>query len=136
MHEMRTIAIDDPGRLSVSLPRGFIQLRCANTAERIEVLLRVETLGDPRNIVLDRSRNFFTDSMRPLPNYFDNLFALILDCLKNELFPPCRQELLPSRECTLLNILSQPKRRKVLTFRQQSIPSPGPSWPISGTLLF
>jgi len=55
MHQLRTIAIDDPGRLFVCLPRGFTRLRCANTAELIEVLPRVETLGDTRNIVLDES---------------------------------------------------------------------------------
>jgi len=37
-------------------------LRCANTAERIEVLLRMEILGDPRNIVLYRISDFPTDS--------------------------------------------------------------------------
>jgi len=31
---------------------------CANTAFRIEVLLGVETFGDPKNIVLDGSPNF------------------------------------------------------------------------------
>jgi len=31
---------------------------CANMADRIGVLLAVETLGDPRNIVLDWSPNF------------------------------------------------------------------------------
>jgi len=33
-------------RLSVCLSRGFTRLRCANLAERIEVLLGVEILGD------------------------------------------------------------------------------------------
>jgi len=51
MHEVRTIAIDGPGRLSVYLPGGFTRLRCANMAERIEVLLGVETLAEPRNIL-------------------------------------------------------------------------------------
>jgi len=31
------------------------QLRCANSDERIGVLLGVETFGDPRNNVLDES---------------------------------------------------------------------------------
>jgi len=55
MNEIRTTAIYDPGRLSVCLSRSghFTRLRCANMAKRIEVLLGVETLGDPRNIVLD-----------------------------------------------------------------------------------
>jgi len=34
---------------SVSL--SVVQLRCANTAERIEILFGVESLGYPRNIV-------------------------------------------------------------------------------------
>jgi len=46
MHEMRTIAIDDLGHLLVCQSDC---LRCANRAGRIEVLLGVETLGDPRN---------------------------------------------------------------------------------------
>jgi len=58
MHKTRTIAIDDPGRLSVCLLCGFTRLRCANTAERIGVLLGVETLGDPRNTVYDESPDF------------------------------------------------------------------------------
>jgi len=47
MHEMRTIEIDDAGRLcvSVSLSRGFIRLRCAKMVERIEVLFEVKTFG-------------------------------------------------------------------------------------------
>jgi len=45
MHEMWSIAIDDPERLSVT------RLRYANTAEWIDVLLGVEPFVDPRNIV-------------------------------------------------------------------------------------
>jgi len=42
-------------RMSVSL---FVtRLWYANTAEWIQVLLEVETLGEPRNIVLDESPN-------------------------------------------------------------------------------
>jgi len=48
MYQMWTIVIDDPGHLSVCLLCCLTRLRCANTAERIEVLLGVaETLGDP-----------------------------------------------------------------------------------------
>jgi len=54
MHELRTIAIDDFVHLSV-----YYAVCCANTAERIEVLFGVETLGDPRNIVLDGSPDFY-----------------------------------------------------------------------------
>jgi len=63
---MRTITIDDPGRQSVSL--SVTRLRCVNMAERIEVLL-----GVPRNIVLDKSLDFPTDSMMLSLNYFGNL---------------------------------------------------------------
>jgi len=50
LDRMRTIAIDDRGCFSVcksvrlSVTR-FTRFRCVNTAERIEVLLGVETLG-------------------------------------------------------------------------------------------
>jgi len=56
-------------------------LRCANTAKQIDVLLRVETIGDPRNTVFDGSDDFSTDSMRPSLNYFNRLF-LIWKCLE------------------------------------------------------
>jgi len=69
MHEMQTTAIDDPGRLSC----GFTRLRCANTAERIEVLLGVDTLGNLRNTVLQGVPISLTDSMRHSPNYFVHL---------------------------------------------------------------
>jgi len=62
MHETRTIAIDDPGRLSTCMSHGFTRLRCANTAERIEVLLVVETLGDAGNIILHGSSDFTAQS--------------------------------------------------------------------------
>jgi len=50
-HEMRTIAFDDP---------GVCQFVChaASLSERIKVLLQLETLGDPRNIVLDGNPDF------------------------------------------------------------------------------
>jgi len=44
--------------LLVNVSLSAMQLRCANMAERIEVLLGLETLGDPRNIVLDTSLDF------------------------------------------------------------------------------
>jgi len=49
MYDMWTIATGDPRRLPVCLSRGFTRLRCANTAERIEVLFGVETLEDQRD---------------------------------------------------------------------------------------
>jgi len=45
MHDMHTIAIDDPVAWA-----SVTRLHCANTTERIEVLFGVETLGHPRNI--------------------------------------------------------------------------------------
>jgi len=45
--------LDVTGRPSVSLWRGLTRLRCAHAAELIEVLFRVETSVDRRNIVLD-----------------------------------------------------------------------------------
>jgi len=60
MHEAQNIAIDDPGvceYVGLSI-LSVIRLCSANTAERIEVLLGVETLGDTRNVILDRSANF------------------------------------------------------------------------------
>jgi len=64
--------------VSVSLSRGFTWLRCAKMAERIDVLLGVETLVDLRNIVLDESPDF---------NFsfgFDAAFAKLLckSCLR------------------------------------------------------
>jgi len=47
-HETRTVAINIP---SVCQSRGFAPLRCANTAERIDVLLRLETPVDARHSV-------------------------------------------------------------------------------------
>jgi len=47
-----------------------MQLHCANVAECIEVLLGVETLGDPKNIVLDGSPD--------IPHGFDAIFAKLL----------------------------------------------------------
>jgi len=46
----QTIATDDPAR---QICLSATRLRCANTAERIEVLFGVKTLGGPRNVVLD-----------------------------------------------------------------------------------
>jgi len=47
-----------------------MQLCCTNTAERIEVLLGVETLGDPRNFVFDGSPD--------LPHRFNAAFVKLL----------------------------------------------------------
>jgi len=64
MHDMWTIAIGDPGRLSVCPSHGFAVQR---KAARIEVLLGVETLGVPRYTALD------ADSMRPLQYNFGHI---------------------------------------------------------------
>jgi len=56
------------------------RLRRAKTAERIEVLFGVKTLGGQRNIVLDagpdppRRGKEDAHSMQTLPNYFGPLF--------------------------------------------------------------
>jgi len=65
--ETRSIAINDPVAwvsvsflvcLSVWLSRDFTRLRCANTAEQIEVLLGVEFPTDTINIVLHGISDF------------------------------------------------------------------------------
>jgi len=40
--------------MSVCLSYGSTRLHCAKTAEQIKILFGVNTLGGPRNIVLDR----------------------------------------------------------------------------------
>jgi len=77
---MWTIAIDNLWHpsfcKSISLPHDFMRLCCVNTAELIAVLLAVETLAEPRNvIVLDGTPNFPTHSIRPLPRYFGPLIC-------------------------------------------------------------
>jgi len=73
-HEMRAIAMDDRGRLSVCLLHGFTQLRCINMAEQIEVLFVVETFGDLKNITLDVGPDCLShEFMPPSPNYFKQL---------------------------------------------------------------
>jgi len=51
MHEMRTIATDDPVAWSVCL--SVKRLRPAKTAKRIQVLFGVEALGSPGHNVLN-----------------------------------------------------------------------------------
>jgi len=72
MHEM---AAGDPACLSLS----FMWLHCANVAEWIEVLLGLETFGDPRNIVLDVSPISTINLIQFLPNYFDRLLSFLVD---------------------------------------------------------
>jgi len=66
---------------SVCQSACFMRLRCANANERIEVLLGVEILAYPKNIVLDGSSITQRDSMRPSPNYFGYLFVIQLTAL-------------------------------------------------------
>jgi len=70
--EMRTIAIDVPG---VCQSCGFMQLCCANTAERIEVLPVVETFGDLRNLLSDGSLGFVCRFNAAITNYYDYWLA-------------------------------------------------------------
>jgi len=67
MHVMWTIAISVPGVCQSVTREG-----CANAAERIEILLSAETLGEQRNIELDRGRPDFRS------NAFDAAFAKLL----------------------------------------------------------
>jgi len=51
---MQTIVTDDRGVCpSVSLSRSSTRLCCTKTSERIKILFVVNTVGGPRNIVLD-----------------------------------------------------------------------------------
>jgi len=77
---MRTNAIDDPGRLSVCM--CFTRFRRANTAERTEVLLEMETLGDRRNTVLDGSPYFPMDWIRSVKLLWPLVYLV---CIKRNL---------------------------------------------------
>jgi len=50
--------------------QSVTRLRCAKTAERIKVLLGMETPWDPKHCTRRGSRFPPTDSMQPSPNYF------------------------------------------------------------------
>jgi len=78
IHGLRTIATEVPASDSLFV-RAW--LRRANTAERIEVLLRVKTTGDPRNIVLDVFPIYLADSIQPSTNYFCRLHLIVLACV-------------------------------------------------------
>jgi len=54
----------------VSVILSVMRHHCVNTAEQLEVLLVMETVGDSRNIVLDESPDF--------PHGFDAAFAKLL----------------------------------------------------------
>jgi len=66
-----TIAIDDLRCLSVCHAASHVF--AVHMAERLEVLLGAESVGNPRNIVLDRCPSFSMCSMRLSPNYFVRL---------------------------------------------------------------
>jgi len=56
MREVQDIATaTDVSCLSVPLSHGLTRLYCAKTAERIEILFGLNTLGGLRSIVLDGS---------------------------------------------------------------------------------
>jgi len=75
MHDMQTIVTDVSGVCpSVCLSRGSTRLLCAKTAEQIKILFRVDTLGGPRNIVLDGG----LDPSTALGGGFDATFAKLL----------------------------------------------------------
>jgi len=50
--------------------QSVTRLRCANTAERIDILLEVEISGNPRNILSDEGLDFSLG--------FDTAFAKLL----------------------------------------------------------
>jgi len=70
MHKMLTIATSVPVAWCVNL--SVTLLRPAKTAERIDVLVEVETVGDPRNIVLNGGPDL------PTGRGFDAAFAKTL----------------------------------------------------------
>jgi len=78
MHKMRTFAIDVSGSLSVCTSHGFMRPHSANTAERIEVLLVVETLRDLGNTVLDVVPYFSHGLDAALDNCCGHMFAVVL----------------------------------------------------------
>jgi len=64
--------------LVVCLSRGFLQHRRANMAERIKVLLLVETHGGAKEHCITWSPDSLPpNSMQPLPNYFGHLLAVV-----------------------------------------------------------
>jgi len=82
MHEMQTIVTDVRGVCpSVCLSRGSTRLHCAKTAERIKILLGVNTPAGPRNMLdggPDPSTARGGDSMQESPNYFGLLLIWAL----------------------------------------------------------
>jgi len=72
MHEMQTIATDDPVAC-MFVCRSDTRLLPAKTAKRIEVIFAMKTSEGPRNIKLDVGLDppqwWEVTSMRPSPNY-------------------------------------------------------------------
>jgi len=60
------------------LSRGSTRLHCAKTAEQIKTLFVVNTLGGPRNIVLDGG----FDPLQPGDAAFAKLLWFLVWCLK------------------------------------------------------
>jgi len=81
--------------LSIHLSKASASLsvtrfRCADTPERIEVLLEVKTLGDLGNIVFDGSFDLPTDSMRPLPFTLSTCRNVLSEILEQSIYFCCR----------------------------------------------
>jgi len=67
-------SVDVPGvcpAISHAVLRDFAVQKQLNGSS----LLGVETIGHPRNTVLDRDADCPTDSMQPSSNHFDQLFS-------------------------------------------------------------
>jgi len=72
---MRTIAIGDPGRLSVCQLVSMSVCQAASRSFAVQTRLNgsrscLDTTVDTRNTAVDESSDSPTDSMRPSPNYF------------------------------------------------------------------
>jgi len=73
MHEMRTIATDDPVAWCVYQSLFVDAPALAKAAERIEFLCVMDNSRNLRNMVLFGCFDFPTDSMRPSTKYFGRL---------------------------------------------------------------
>jgi len=71
---MRPCATDDPVAC-VSVCLSVTRMRCAKTAERIDMLLGVETSGDPNRSVLDGCADVPTDTERRRQHCFALLYS-------------------------------------------------------------
>jgi len=89
---MRAVAIDDPGFCLF-----VTQIRCANIAERIEVLLGVQTLEDPKEHCISQEFRFLP---RILCNPCQSISAtIVIGC--------CRMPVFVLRLQTAMQLISQ-----------------------------